>query len=67
MERQILSCTSSNDVVWEPFGGLCSATVAAVRLGRVAHAAELNKSFFDAAVARVRQEIPADKKVKRIG
>lgn len=57
MERQILSVTDSNDVVWEPFGGLMSATVAAIRTGRRAHAAELNPTFFDAAAGRVRDAI----------
>jgi len=33
MERQILACTDPGDVVWEPFGGLCSASVAAIRTG----------------------------------
>jgi site-specific DNA-methyltransferase (adenine-specific) len=55
MERQILSCTDSHDVVWEPFGGLCSASVVAVRLSRTAHAAELNRDFFDSAVRRLRE------------
>lgn len=57
MERQILASTDPGDVVWEPFGGLCSATVAAVRHGRRAHAAELNQEFFEAATLRVRREI----------
>lgn len=57
MERQVLAATDPGDTVWEPFGGLCSATVAAVRHGRRAHAAELNPEFFEAAVLRVRREI----------
>ncbi|WP_051280824.1 DNA methyltransferase [Novosphingobium acidiphilum] len=57
MERQILAATDINDVVWEPFGGLMSATVAAVRTGRRAHAAELNPTFFDAGADRVRAAI----------
>jgi hypothetical protein len=67
MERQILASTSPNDVVWEPFGGLCSATVAAVKLGRVAHAAEMNREFFDAAVARVRLDNGTPERINRIG
>lgn len=58
MERQILASTDPGDVVWEPFGGLCSASVAAVGNGRVAHAAEMNGHFYDAAVKRVRAAIP---------
>jgi len=54
MERQILASTDLNDVVWEPFGGLMSATVAAARAGRRAHAAEMNPVFFQAGADRVR-------------
>jgi hypothetical protein len=59
MERQILAATGPNDVVWEPFGGLMSATVAAIRAGRRAHTAEINGHFFDAGLARIRQELKA--------
>lgn len=57
MERQILASTDPNDVVWEPFGGLMSATIAAIRTGRRAHVAEVNSDFFDAGFARVRKEV----------
>lgn len=60
MERQILASTDVNDVVWEPFGGLMSGTVAAIRTGRRAHAAELNPDFFNAGAARVRKELAAE-------
>lgn len=53
MERQILSCTDPGDVVWEPFGGLCSASVAAVGHGRIAHAAEIRAEFFKIGYRRV--------------
>lgn len=56
MERQILSCTDQGDVVWEPFGGLCSAVLAAMRLSRKAFAAEVNREFFDVALSRLRSE-----------
>ena len=45
MERQVLACTRPGDVVWEPFGGLASASVAAVGLGRKACVAEVDSSF----------------------
>ena len=54
MERQVLACTEKGEVVWEPFGGLCSATLAAASLGRRAFAAEMNPQFFSAASARLR-------------
>lgn len=53
MERQILASTDVGDVVWEPFGGLCSATLAAVRLGRHACAAEMNPVFHAMACDRL--------------
>ncbi len=61
MERQVTASTSTGDVVWEPFAGLCSASVAAVRLSRRAYAAEINGEFYDAALARLREELAAQK------
>lgn len=59
MERQILASTDPGDVIWEPFGGLCSASVAAIRHGRVAHAAEVRKEFFEIGCRRIRAEAEA--------
>lgn len=56
MERQIQASTDPGDVVWEPFGGLCSASVAAIRLQRKAFAAEVVEEFFQAAARRIRSE-----------
>jgi site-specific DNA-methyltransferase (adenine-specific) len=56
LARQILACTEPGDIVWEPFGGLCSAAVAAIRNGRIAHAAEMNDPYFEAALVRLRAE-----------
>lgn len=57
LARQICACTDPGDVVWEPFGGLCSASIAAIRNGRVAHAAEINSIFFEPARARIEAEM----------
>lgn len=62
MERQILACTDIGDVVWEPFGGLCTATLAAASLGRRAFAAEVNQRFFEAAVARLESHFETETK-----
>jgi site-specific DNA-methyltransferase (adenine-specific) len=43
--------------VWEPFGGLCSASVAAVALGRRAFAAETDPAFADLAVERLERTL----------
>lgn len=53
MRRIINACTSEGDVVWEPFGGLCSGSVAAVEGGRTAFAAELVTDFADIAEERL--------------
>lgn len=53
MRRILASCTKPGDVVWEPFGGLCSASVAAVEMGRRAHAAEPISDFSDLAIERL--------------
>jgi site-specific DNA-methyltransferase (adenine-specific) len=55
MERLIMAVTEPGDVVWEPFGGLCSATVAAVALGRRAFPAETDPAFADLAIERLRR------------
>lgn len=52
MERILAACSDEGDVVWEPFGGLCSATMAARKMRRRGYAAEINPRY--AEVARVR-------------
>ena len=49
MVTQIAATTDEDDVVWEPFGGLASASVAAVLLGRQAFAAETSGTFYNLA------------------
>ncbi len=56
LEQLIRSSSDVGDVVWEPFGGLCSASVAAVRTGRIAFAAELNEEYCFSAQKRLAQE-----------
>ncbi|EKF17466.1 DNA methyltransferase [Nitratireductor pacificus] len=56
MERIINASTEAGDVIWEPFGGLCSATVGAMRTGRQGYAAEVLPDFYTAAVRRLKEE-----------
>ena len=58
MARLITAVTEPGDVVWEPFGGLCSASVAAVTLGRRAFAAETDRAFADLAEERLMSLFP---------
>jgi site-specific DNA-methyltransferase (adenine-specific) len=57
MERIVAAVSDPGDVVWEPFGGLCTASVAAARLGRDAYAAEINPHYYALAVERLRDEV----------
>jgi len=57
MDQIIEVSTDAGDVVWEPFGGLCSASVAAMRKGRQAFAAEVIPEFYLAAVQRLDSEL----------
>lgn len=59
MERQIRLASDAGDVIWEPFGGLASASVAAVRLGRQAFVAESNGAFADIAERRLADAVDA--------
>jgi hypothetical protein len=57
MERIIRATSDPGDVIWEPFGGLCSAAVAAIRTGRHCYGAEIIPEFHKKAVARVQREL----------
>ncbi len=41
------------DVVWEPFGGLCTAAVAALKTNRRCASAEIDRDFYELAVRRL--------------
>ena len=60
MRRIVEASTEDGDIVWETFGGLCTATVAAKELGREAFAAEVVDDFYDAAVKRIRETTADD-------
>jgi DNA modification methylase len=57
MIRLVQAVTRPGDVVWEPFGGLASASVAAIELGRKAFVAEVDGSFQDLADQRLRAAV----------
>jgi site-specific DNA-methyltransferase (adenine-specific) len=44
-----------NDVVWEPFGGLFSASLAAKRLNRRAFGCEIDPTYFQLGLSRFSQ------------
>lgn len=53
IDLTIRSTTEKNDVVWEPFGGLCPGAVVSFHLEREYHSAEIIPEFYDAAVERL--------------
>jgi len=53
LEMIIRASSDELDVVWEPFGGLCSATIAAHKLNRRSFAAECVPEFYNIAVKRL--------------
>lgn len=56
VDLAIRASTDAGDVVWEPFGGLCSAAVASLQGDRRCFSAEINPEIYLAAVERVRRE-----------
>ena len=53
MRRILNAVTDPGDVVWEPFGGLASASVAAVEMGRFPCVAEIDHDFAEIAAQRL--------------
>lgn len=51
----IRASSDPGDVVWEPFGGLCSAAIACRELRRRCWAAEINSDYFNAARQRLEE------------
>lgn len=56
MTHIIEASTEKNDVIWEPFGGLFSASIAARRCGRHAYTAEIDPTYFYYACQRLIEE-----------
>jgi site-specific DNA-methyltransferase (adenine-specific) len=52
----IKASSDKGDVVWEPFGGLFTACLAARSIGRRAFGAEIDPTYFHYAVKRINQE-----------
>ena len=60
MRRIIKVASNEGDTIWEPFGGLCTASVAAVETGRNAFAAELDPYFLALATQRLAGQLAND-------
>jgi len=53
MRLIIEASTDEGDLVWEPFGGLCTAALAAFQLKRRCVSAEVDRDFFELAARRL--------------
>ena len=60
IERIITASSDPGDVVWEPFGGLCSAAVASLRTGRHCRSTEIIPEFYRLAEKRIAQEMAGE-------
>jgi site-specific DNA-methyltransferase (adenine-specific) len=56
LERIIRASSDSGDVVWEPFGGLCSVAVAALLSERRCYSAEVDDDYYQLAKERLERE-----------
>jgi len=65
----ISASTDLGDIIWEPFGGLCSGSIAATKLGRKFFASEINSEVFMHAADRfknIQSEIIVQAKVREL-
>lgn len=53
VELTLRLSTEPADVVWEPFGGVCTVAVASHRLGRRCFSAEIDPLYFKLAISRL--------------
>jgi DNA methylase len=56
IERIILASSDPGDIVWEPFGGLCSVAIASLQTGRRCYSAEMLPEYYDLAKNRLERE-----------
>lgn len=56
IEQIITASSDPNDVIWEPFGGLCPGAVVSLRIGRRCYSAEIDSDFYKAAKSRLVEE-----------
>lgn len=55
IRKLIEMTTDKNDVVWEPFGGLCTTAIASLQLQRECYCAEINDDVYGEAVNRIKE------------
>jgi hypothetical protein len=55
IELIIRSSSDKGDLIWEPFGGLCTTAIAAYKLSRRCVSAEMQRKIFELAVSRLKR------------
>ncbi len=58
LELILRASSDEGDVVWEPFGGLCSIAIASVNTSRRCYSAEILPDYFDEATGRLARHEP---------
>lgn len=53
VERCVLALTDENDIVYDPFAGVGSALIAALKNGRQAYGTELEQKYLDIGLSRI--------------
>ena len=67
MDRQILATTVPGDITWEPFGGLCSASVSAIQNARFPFASECIEEYEELALNRLNAAVENRGKISDVG
>jgi site-specific DNA-methyltransferase (adenine-specific) len=53
IEKIITASSDENNVVWEPFGGLCPSAITCLKTKRRSYSAEINPEYYQAAKSRL--------------
>ena len=67
IERFVLACTNENDYVFDPFGGVGSSVIAAIKHGRNAQMCEINEEYVAIAKKRIEEYRKGNLKIRKIG
>ena len=65
MSLILQAASDAGDVIWEPFGGVCTASVAAFQSGRRGFCAETHQATSDLARTRIEEVMDAEGAIRR--
>jgi len=61
VDRLVKSLTKPGEIVFDPFGGVASTIVGAIKAGRVGVSSEIEKSYYKLGTARIKQAVAETK------